>query len=177
MNNTVIEYSAGLYMLAEESGKEGAILSEIRTLSPLFTDEYMRLLTNPDIPKTERVSLVSELLDGRVDEYLSNFVKLMTERGIATELRRCFTEYERLYYEASGIVRVTAESTVPLTDAQKEKLSSKLSAHIGHPVEMTYKINKTLIGGIRLSYNNRLIDDTVAAKIKQLGERLSGVVV
>ena len=177
MNDIVKEYGGGLFSLALESGMEQDILAEVRVLFPLFTDEYVRLLINPDIPKPERLSLVSDALDGRVNRYLSSFVKLMTERGIADDIRGCFTEYERLYYETSGIVRVTAESTVELSDAQKARLSEKLSAHVGHPVEITYVINRDLIGGMRLSYNNKLIDDSVAAKLKEIGERLSGVVV
>ena len=177
MNEIVMEYGGGLYSLAEESGLEKVILSETRMLSPLLTDEYVHLLINPDIPKSERIALISELLDGRVHEYLASFVKLMTERGIATEIRGCFEEYERLYYETSGIVRVTAESTVELTDAQKSRLADKLTAHVGHPVEIEYVINRALIGGMRLSYNNKLIDDSVASKLKEIGERLAGVVV
>ena len=177
MNEIIKEYGGGLFALAAEDGIEADILSELRALSPVFTEEYIHLLINPEIPKSERVSLVSDALDGRVHKYVSSFVKLMTERGVATEIKGCFEEFERLYYEASGIVRVTAESTVELTDSQKSRLSEKLSAHIGHPVEIEYLINRSLIGGMRLSYNNKLIDDSVSTKLKEIGERLSSVVV
>ena len=177
MNEIVMEYGSGLFSLCSEEGIEKTVLSETRSLAPLFTDEYVRLLINPNIPKDERISLVAQSFDGRIHQYLSNFLKLMTERGLATEIRACFDEYERLYYETSGIVRVTAESTVSLTDAQKEKLEKKLSAHIGHPVEIDYRINGSLIGGMRISYNNKLIDDSVATKLREIGEKLSGTVV
>lgn len=176
MNEIVKEYGGGLYALAEEAGLEKVILSETRMLSPLFTDEYVHLLINPDVPKTERISLVGEILDGRVHQYVVNFVKLMTERGIANEIRGCFDEYERLYYEVSGIVRVTAESTVELSDAQKARLEEKLSSRVGCTVEVDYVINRALIGGMRISYNNKFIDDSTATKLKEIGERLSGVV-
>ena len=177
MNEIVKEYSSGLFALAHDDGIEASLLGEIRALSPLFTPEYVHLLINPEIPKSERIALVASALDGRVHKYLANFVKLMTERGLATEIRECFTEYEELYYETSGIVRVTAESTVELSDTQKSRLEEKLASHIGHPVEISYIINRSLLGGMRLSYNNRLIDDSVSTKLKEIGERLSGVVV
>ena len=177
MDQIVNEYASGLFSLAQENGLEKDLLVEIRALSPLFSKEYVHLLVDPNICKSERVALVAEALDGKAHEYISNFVKLLTERGIATEINACFREYERIYYETSGIVRVTAESTIELTDAQKKKLEAKLSAHVGHPVEMTYAINRTLIGGMRLSYNNKLIDDSVAAKLAEIAEKLSGVVI
>lgn len=177
MNGIVEEYSRGLFALAEEEKTERLLLDETRALSPLFTDEYVHLLINPNIPKEERVALISEALDGRVNGHLASFVKLMTERGHATEIRDCFKEYERLYYETSGIVRVTAESTVELTDAQKKKLAEKLSAHVGGDVEITYVINRSLIGGMRLSYGGRLIDVSVKKKLDEISARLSGTVV
>lgn len=177
MNEIVKEYGTGLFALAHEDGIEKELLSEARAISPLFTAEYIRLLINPKIPKEERVSLVSAALDGRVSTYVSNFVKLMTERGLAGSITECFAEYERLYYSSNGIVRVTAESPVGLTDEQKSRLGAKMSAHLGAPVEITYLINSELIGGMRLMYDNRLIDSSVASKLREIGEKLSSVVI
>lgn len=177
MNDIVKEYGAGLYELAAEEGIEADMLAELRALTPLFSREYVRLLIDPATPKAERVALVSDALGGRASEYVVNFVKLMTERGLATEITDCFAEYERLYYQTSGIVRVTAESPLELTDAQKARLSEKLASHLGSPVEVTYAVNRSLIGGMRLSYDNKLIDDSVSYKLKMLAERLSDVVV
>lgn len=177
MNEIVKEYGAGLFALAHEDGIEKKLLDEARAISPIFTGEYVHLLINPKIPKEERVSLVSAALDGRVNTYVANFVKLMTERGLADSITECFAEYERLYYSSNGIVRVTAESPVALTDEQKSRLTAKMSAHLGAPVEITYLINSALIGGMRLMYDNRLIDSSVASKLREIGEKLSSVVI
>lgn len=175
MNEITNEYGRGLYSLAEEEHAEESMLSEIRAVSSLFTGEYVRLLINPDIPKKERVALVGEALDGRVSCHLSNFVKLLTERGLASEIKGCFGVFEGLYYETKCIVRVRAESTVPLTDDQKTRLEEKLSSHIGRPVEVSYAITPSLIGGMRISYDNKLIDDSVMTKLREIGEKLSGL--
>ena len=109
MNVITNEYGRGLYSLAEEKNIVEGMLNEIRAVSSLFTQEYIHLLINPDIPKDERISLVGNALDGRVCDYLSNFVKLLTERGLASEIKGCFDVFEDLYYESNNIVRVTAE--------------------------------------------------------------------
>ena len=177
MNEIVNEYGSGLFALAEEEKLTVQFLHQVRVLAPLFTDEYVHLLINPDIAKEERVALVGEALAGQVHTYLVNFVKLMTERGLATEIKPCFAEYERLYYETTGIVRVTAESAVALTDDQKARLESKLASHLGHPVEVSYRITPALLGGMRLSYNNKRIDSSVASRLKEIGDRLAGITV
>ena len=175
MNVITNEYGRGLYSLAEEKNIVEGMLNEIRAVSSLFTQEYIHLLINPDIPKDERISLVGNALDGRVCDYLSNFVKLLTERGLASEIKGCFDVFEDLYYESNNIVRVTAESTVPLSDEQKKKLESKLSAHTGRAVEVSYVLTPSLIGGMRISYDNKLIDDSVSTKLREIGDKLSRV--
>ncbi len=171
------EYGTGLFMAARRAENTREILAESRELSRLITKDYIGLLSNPDIPKTERVSLVSELLDGRVQPYLANFVKLLTERGIVAEIFDCFAEYERLYYEHHEIVRVKAESAVELSAAQRQKLYERLKSRTGHEVEIEYVVRPEALGGMKLSYDNRLIDSTIKSKLGELGARLSDTVI
>ena len=173
MNEIVKEYAAGLFALAHEEGIEEQILAETHALMPLFTREYAKLLINPDIPKTERVGLVGEALNGRVHPYLVNFVKLMVERNLATEIAACFAEYENLWCEAFGVIRVRAESAVALTEDQQTRLEERLAARTGKRVLVEYAVNPSLIGGMRLFYDNRQIDDTVKNRLHEISERLS----
>ncbi len=177
MNEIVKAYAAGLFALAGEAGAEEEILAECHALAPLFDREYARLLINPDLAKEKRVALVGEALDGRVHPYLSNFAKLLTERGLATEIAACFAEYERLWCEANGVVRVRCESAVPLTDEQRDRLTERLEHRTGKRILMEYAVVPDLIGGMRLFYDNRQIDDTVKNRLRQIAERLSGATV
>ena len=173
MNEIIREYGGGLFALAEEEHLEERLLDETKQLRRLLTRDYTRLLINQNLPKEERLRLVGESLGGRVHPYLVSFVKLMTERGLATEIGGCFEEYERLCLDAFSVMRATAESAVPLTDEQKKRLEERLAAHTGKRIAMTYTVNPELIGGIRLTMGNRQIDDSIKNRLKTIAERLS----
>ena len=177
VNEIVREYAAGLFALAEEEGAGERILIEARALAPLFTRDYRRLLSDPDIPKSERIGLVREALAGRVHPHLLHFVCLMTERGLIAEVPACFAQYEELWCAENGVLKVRAESAVELTDAQKERLAEKLGEKTGRRVLMEYAVNPSLLGGMRLFYDNRQIDDTVRRHLSEIAERLSGATV
>ena len=177
MNDTAREYGGGLFALALEENAADVILEETRALIPLFTREYTHMLIDPAVPKSERVGMVGELLDGRVHPYLANFVKLLTERRLVSEITGCFREYERLYYETFAIVRVRAESAVELTPAQKQKLEEKLAKHTGSRIEVTYTVVPELIGGMRLILDNRTIDSSVRTRLQEIGAVLGDTVV
>ena len=174
VNEIVREYAAGLYALAREDGAEEEILAHARALAPLFTREYRRLLSNPDIPKAERTSMVKEAFGGRVHPHLLNFVCLMTERGLVSDIPACFAEYEELWCAENGVLKVKAESAAELSEAQKERLVARLSERTGRRILMEYAVNPSLIGGMRLFYDNRQIDDTVRRRLAEIAERISG---
>ena len=173
MNEIVKEYAAGLFALAREEHEEDRLLAETRALAPLFTREYARMLTDPELPKSERIRLVGEALDTRVSPHLSSFVKLMTERSLASEIRACFAEYENLWCEAFGVVRVRAESAVELSDRQKAALEARLCEKLGKRVLAEYAVDPSLIGGMRIFYDNRRIDDTVKNRLAEIAQRLA----
>ena len=75
------------------------------------------------------------------------------------------------------MVRVRCESAVPLTDDQRERLAARLESRTGRRVLMEYAVVPDLIGGMRLFYDNRQIDDTVKNRLRQIAERLSGATV
>ena len=177
MNEIVREYAAGLYALAEEDGVSEEILAEVLALAPLFTKEYRRLLSDPEVPKADRVRLAGEALEGRVHPYVVNFVRLMTERGLASEIPACFREYEELWCAANNVLKVKAESAVELSTEQREKLEERLSARVGRKVTVEYSVNPALLGGMRLFYDNRQLDDTVRRRLSDIADRLSGAMV
>ncbi|MGN1410858.1 MAG: ATP synthase F1 subunit delta [Eubacteriales bacterium] len=178
MNEIIREYSAGLFALAGEEGCEEEILLQSREVKKLLTREYLHLLINPAVAKEQRISLVTGAFGGEngVHRYLLNFMRLMTERGLATELPACFDEYEQMYFEKFGIVRVKAVSAFPLSEEQKKRLEEKLAKNTGKRVEVEYAVDKTLLGGMRLDFGNRMIDDSVETKLKEIGERLADTV-
>ena len=177
MNDIVREYAAGLFALAEEEGISEEILAQCRVLSPLLTRDYRRLLSDPEIPKAERLRLAGEALEGRVHPYLLNFVRLMTERGLASEIPACFAEYEQLWREAYHVLKVKAESAVELSPEQKERLEERLASRTGQRVEVDYAVNPALIGGMRLFYDNRQLDDTVRRRLSDIAQKLAGTTV
>ena len=174
MNDIVREYAAGLFALAEEDGAGERILAETTALTPLITRDYRRLLSDPAVPKADRLRMVEEAFGGRVHPYLLNFIRLMTERGLAAEIPGCFREYGRLWREANNVLQVRAESASALTPEQRERLEERLGARTGQRVEVEYAVNPALLGGMRLFYDNRQLDDTIRRRLTDIAEKLSG---
>jgi len=68
------------------------------------------------------------------------------------------------------IVRV--ESVIPLTKDQQSKLIKILSQKLKTKVTIENQVNKAIIGGIRIKYQDKLIDVSIKTKLDRLEESL-----
>ncbi len=179
MNEIVKEYARALMDLAIEAESADALLYETRVIGRMFDENpaYTRILSDPKIPKAERVNMIGEAFCGGFQPYLTNFLKLVTERGYARHIPSMMEEYESLYCETYGIVTATATSAVPLTEEQKRRLTEKVSAITGKMVSLHCKVDPALIGGVSLSVQNTLFEGSVRAKLNELRASLKALTV
>ena len=163
MTQTANVYARALYELCAESNCCDRVLEQIRALENVFlqNSDYVRLLSAPNLSKEERVNALDEVLRNRVDEYVLSTLKLLTEKGAAKEIASVCRDFRTLYNEDHGILPVTALTAVALSDAQKQKLQEKLCRITGKQVELENKVEKDLLGGVKLRYDGTQVDDTV----------------
>lgn len=174
MNELIREYGGALFELAHDENMADEILSETRAIKGFFgrDSDYVRLLSSPNIPTEERISAIGDAFDGKVNKYVSSFLKLMTERGYARHIGECFAEYEHLYLEKNNIAVVTVKSAVKLSDAQKSALVDKLKKKTGKNIELDASVDPSLIGGISVYVDGKLYDGTVSAHIDKIRRAL-----
>ena len=168
------EYGSALYALARENGNEAEVLEQLEALEELFRSEpqWYDLLTSPTLNKSERLDLIDQALRGRVDIYLVNFVKLLTERGRLRELPDCRKEYGELFDADHNILRVTAVTAVPLRDDLRARLEEKLGAKAGCTVVLKSRVDPAVLGGVCLEYPGRQLDDTLRTRLESIHSAL-----
>ena len=171
-------YGEALYSLAREENLSDAVLQELKLLRNAFDQEpdFVRLLASPALPKAERCQILDKSFRNQVHPYLLNFLKILTENSYIRHFSDCCKSYVGHYNQDNGILPVTAVTAVALTNAQKEKLSSKLSAITGKTVALHNKIDPAVLGGVRLDYDGVRMDDTVSHRLESIRELLNTTV-
>ena len=171
-------YGEALYTLAREEGLSQAILEQLKVLDNCFAAEpdFVRLLGAPNLPKAERCQILDTSFRGKVQPYVLNFLKILTEKGYARYFCDCVAAYRELYNRDNGILPVTAVTAVPLTDAQKARLADKLAAITGKQIDLTNKLDPHVLGGVRLDYDGKRVDDTVAHRMDAVRNMLKNTV-
>jgi len=160
-------YGQALYSLALEESVSGKILGELTVLNQAFLEnpEFIRLLSSPNLSKQERCGVLDDSFRGKVHPYVLNFLKILTEKGCIKHFDHCCQAFEELYNQDNGILKVTALTAVALTPEQTKNLTGKLSRATGKQIKLLNKVDPTVLGGVRLDYDGKRLDDTVSHRL------------
>ena len=171
-------YGEALYSLACEEGISETILQQLKTLNDCFAAEpdFIRLLGAPNLPKAERCRILDLSFRDKVAPYLLNFLKILTEKGYMRYFPDCVKAYRELYNQDNGILPVTAVTAVAMTQAQTAALTAKLQQITGKRIELVAKLDPNVLGGMRLDYDGKRVDDTVAHRMDAVRNMLKNTV-
>jgi F-type H+-transporting ATPase subunit delta len=136
--------------------------------------ELRLALTDRGLPVERKSDLLTELLKEKTTvETARLIVHAVTEpRGHSLE-----SNLEALA-EAAAARRqrqvATVTAAVPLTEQQRQRLAATLSAQLGHDVQLNVLIDPEVVGGLRVSLGDEVIDGTLASRLDDAQRRIAG---
>ena len=171
-------YAQALYSLTKDEACSETVLKELSVLNESFENEpeFLRLLSTPNLSKEERCGILDESFRGKVHPYVLNFLKILTEKGYMRRFADCCKAFRQLYNEDHGILEVYAYTAIGLTEDQKERLSQKLQAVTGKTIDLINRVDPGCLGGVRLDYDGKRVDDTVSHRLGSIAALLKNTV-
>ena len=171
-------YGEALYSLAKEEGLGEVILEQLKVLDQSFAQEpgFLKLLAAPNLSKDERCGIIDSCFQDKVHVHVCSFLKLLTEKGYIRRFSDCVAAYRQQYNDDHGILCVTAVTAVALTQQQADKLCQKLSQRTGKTIDLVNRVDPSCMGGVRLDYDGRRLDDTVSHRLDAVSSLLKNTV-
>ena len=171
-------YGQALFDLARDEGLDVEILCQLRILKDAFVHnrDFVRLLGAPNIAKEERLQIIQDSFGGRAHPYVLNFLKILTEKGYIRHFAACCDAYREKYNAHHDILSVRAITAAPLLPEQADRLTGKLSTITGKTIELSNVIDPACIGGMRLDYDGKRVDDTVRNRLDKLHSLLKNTI-
>ena len=165
-------YAAALFALAQENHREAEVLEALQIVLKQFegNPEYVDFLASPGIPKAERTEAIEAAFADALPEDVLSFVCVLCQRGQIRLFSDCVKDFEWFYETSRKISSATVTSVIPLTDAQQQKLQKKLEAISGHQVRLTYDIDPSLMGGVRVELDGSILDGTLKHRLHEVKE-------
>ena len=172
-------YGGSMYELAAQEQLTDTVLEQMQVIRQLFREnpDYVRLLSEPSIPKEERADLLEPAFGNEAERYLVNFLKLLCDRGILGDYAGCCEEYTRRYNADHNIATAVVTSAVALSDEQMAALKDKLEKISGKTVSLTQKKDPTVLAGLRVELEGKQLDGTVKSRLDGLSRKLNELII
>lgn len=168
-------YGDALFELAVEENKVDDLLGEIGQLQKVLqeNEDFGRLMTHPKINKNEKIQVVTNVFKGRISDELLGFLTIIISKDRYQEidgiLEYFLTEVKK--YKGIGVATVT--TAVPLREEQRRKVEQRLLDTTDYKsMEIHYKQDAALIGGMVIRIGDRVVDSSISTKLNELQKDL-----
>jgi F-type H+-transporting ATPase subunit delta len=130
-------------------------------------------LSDRRTPAEPKRKLLASLLDGKASEPTQRLLaQAVVGRGRQFLLK--IVDFEELAAARGARLLATARVAEPLTDDQQARLHSALEAQFDRSVLLNVIVDPEVLGGVRVSIGNEVMDSTVASKLAGARRRLAG---
>jgi F-type H+-transporting ATPase subunit delta len=119
-----------------------------------------------------KADVLTRIAEG-ADDLVSNFVRLIAEKGRAGELVEIVDELDALVAEQERILDVELTTAHELSDQEFGRILGRIEAASGRKVQAERKVDPSLIGGIVLQAGSMRLDASVRGRLDRLRHDLT----
>ena len=171
-----ITYGNALFELALEEGKLDGLYEESLALIQILKDneDLIKLLSHPKVSKDEKLKIVKDTFDGKASDELTGLMVMVVEKGHVNELISILNYFVKQVKKEKNIGVATVISAVELSDSQKQAIEKRLiETTVYDTMEIEYSVDKSLIGGLVIRIEDRVVDSSIKTKLENMSRTLA----
>lgn len=169
-------YGNALFELAVEENKVDSLYEEAQSLTELLkeNEELVKLLGHPHIDKDEKKKIIEDIFSGRVSDEITGLMVMVVEKGHIGSITDIFNYFIKQVKKHKNIGVAGVVSAVALSDSQKAAIEKRLIETTGYDtMETDYSVDKSLIGGLVIRIEDRVVDSSIKTQLETLSKKLA----
>ena len=99
-------------------------------------------------------------------------MRLLIDNGRLDALPQIYIQFQHLKDEFEGTAEADVVSAFELTDAQLAQLTAQLEARFKRKIKASVRIDKELIGGVRVTVGDEVLDASVRGRLAAMSSAL-----
>lgn len=161
--------------LIESAGSEvDAIRNDLGLINETInsSSDLKNVILNPTFNEEKVEEIIGDIFSSKISEKTLNFLKMLIKAhrmDIFEDITYWYCEFDD---ELKNKLKVSVTSAIDLNDETKERLKHKLEAKFKKTILLNYAVDESIIGGLIIKANDKIIDGSIKSKYERLKKSL-----
>ena len=166
-------YAEAVFDIAKEEQALDDWVNDLSLVVSTMQNDVVRTLINsPDLSQRKKAEIFTSLFEGEISNKVANFVLVIGQANRINLLESVLESFKRLVALEKDQKNVTVASSYALDQEQLKKIEQALQKRTGSEINISTHLDKSLIGGIKISYEDQVIDLSLKNKLEALKAQL-----
>ena len=171
-------YAEALFETGIEQNSLESLFEEVKTLQEILKDnpDFEKLMNHPKILKEEKEEIMESVFKGRLSDELTGFLKIIIQNKRYAQIDSILEYFVLKVKEYKHIGVAYVSTPLELSAEQKEAVEKRLLETTDFvSMEISYEIDKSLIGGMVIRIGDRVVDSSIKTKLSKLERELKSI--
>jgi F-type H+-transporting ATPase subunit delta len=168
-------YSRALFEAAKDSNELDKIENDMKIFQSLLnsSSDVKNFMEDPTQNINTQKSVINLLADKlEFSKNLKNFFLLLLEKRRIFFVKKISESFLRFCSKKRGEVKASLISSKELSQSELDEISKDLSKTMDSTLILDYKVDKELIGGLKLQLGSFMIDTSIKNKLKKYEQEM-----
>lgn len=166
-------YAEAIFEIAKEENTLDLWVADLSVVAVSMQEaEVKGLIDSPDISQKLKAETFTKLFEGEISNKVLNFVLVLGQANRLKLLKSVLDNFKNLVALEKNEKNVVISSSYALDSEQVEKIKEAMQRRTGSKINASTEIDESLIGGIKISYDDQVIDLSLKNKLEALKSQL-----
>ena len=168
-------YAQALFELANEDKSLAKVEEQVVAISRLIneSEEFRYLIKNPTTSIEDLTKVIETISEkNNFDNLLKRFLVFLIQKRRFFYLEKILSDFIEVCSKARGEIKAELFSAKELNETDISKIKEELSQNFGAKIQLNYKFDPSLIGGLVLKVGSTMVDNSIKNKLQQIQKQM-----
>ena len=170
-------YGQALLQIAQEKNALDVYQADLKAVVDVIAEnaELRDALTSQQVAMDAKKAIVKKIFADKVDGNIVNLLCVAIDKGREEFIADIYQVYCTYADEIRNVAYADVVTAYPLTPEQETALASQLAKQSGKDVKLNISVDAILIGGLVVTFGDKVYDGTVSARLAGIKNKLHEV--
>ena len=164
-----------LYEISKENSALEKVEIEMYNLNKLINEnlDFKKVILNPMIKQEDKQSALFKIAEqNNFSSTSKKFIGFVAKKNRLFFLEKIIKSFLNLVSKNKGELKAKLVSPKELTNDEKKKIQEDFSKDLKSPLNIDYKYDPGLIGGLIIQIGSIMVDTSIKTKLRQLQKNM-----